>query len=644
MIDAILPWAFELALKSTLVFGLAFVLIRLGRRLAAAERHLILVSAIVCTLALPALSRFGPGIELPVIAGARDALLQAIGSPESAADAAGADATPERAATGATGAAADRDSAAGDESSTGRSMKPAVGRAATPDIARALASLYLAIAAALLVYSGVRALGVLRHVRALPETHDTGTTALVDETRRRLGLRRRVRVLSASAERTPWAFGLSQPAIVLPADFARWPLEERRAAVVHELSHIARLDQLSYWLGQLCCALYWFQPLAWTASARLNREAERACDDRVLLAGIAGAGYARQLLAIANKVLNDATGPVPDTAMARPSLIGERIRSILDSGIRRTAMTRLKTVLTVLAGLALVTPIATLRSQQSPAPAGDEGLAPAIEDHLAAGETEQAVTVLADWVTTHPGCDYCADILRRQGHGPASGPERALAAAFDDVEQRALAERNGEWLVRLAGIALASEHRNAIDRGKHYLFEAHSIGNVGPGARWIVLQYLVEMGRYDDAQTLVARMREDPSLPAAEAASLEQWSKYLANETARSREIAERLIADEGAVIGEKDFLPVYKESPAYPAAAAEAGLEGSTVVEYTVTKLGHTRDLFVVSSTDNAFAQASIEAAANFRYLPRTVGGVAVDVPGVRTKIDFRLERNRDD
>ena len=81
--------------------------------------------------------------------------------------------------------------------------------------------------------------------------------------------------------------------------------------------------------GRRAEILYWFHPLAWMAARALRREAERACDDLVLNAGVAGPEYAGHLLAVARAASSLRAEPAA-AAMARPSTLEGRIRAMLN--------------------------------------------------------------------------------------------------------------------------------------------------------------------------------------------------------------------------------------------------------------------------------------------------------------------------
>ncbi len=95
-----------------------------------------------------------------------------------------------------------------------------------------------------------------------------------------------------------------------------------------------------------------------------------------------------------------------------------------------------------------------------------------------------------------------------------------------------------------------------------------------------------------------------------------------------------------GLGVADGEYLPIVKVAPVYPARAAARGLEGYVIVEFTVTRTGTTKDIRVVESSNSIFDRAAIDAAAKFKYKPRVINGEPVEVPGVRNRITFVLEK----
>jgi len=95
-----------------------------------------------------------------------------------------------------------------------------------------------------------------------------------------------------------------------------------------------------------------------------------------------------------------------------------------------------------------------------------------------------------------------------------------------------------------------------------------------------------------------------------------------------------------GFGVSDGEYLPIVKVAPVYPARAAQRGLEGYVIVEFTVTQTGATKDIVVVESTSSLFDRAAVDAAAKFKYKPRVIDGNPVEVAGVRNKITFVLEK----
>ena len=94
-----------------------------------------------------------------------------------------------------------------------------------------------------------------------------------------------------------------------------------------------------------------------------------------------------------------------------------------------------------------------------------------------------------------------------------------------------------------------------------------------------------------------------------------------------------------GMNIAEGDYLPIVRVAPVYPARALSRGLEGFVDLSFTVTSTGTVQDPVVIQSTSSLFERAAIRAVLKFKYKPRVVDGVPVEVPGVKTRISFQLE-----
>lgn len=94
-----------------------------------------------------------------------------------------------------------------------------------------------------------------------------------------------------------------------------------------------------------------------------------------------------------------------------------------------------------------------------------------------------------------------------------------------------------------------------------------------------------------------------------------------------------------GMNIAEGDYLPIVRVAPVYPARALSRGIEGYVDMSFTVTTTGSVRDPVVDFSTSSLFDRAAEKAVLKFKYKPRVVDGVPVEVPNVKTRITFKIE-----
>lgn len=189
----------------------------------------------------------------------------------------------------------------------------------------------------------------------------------------------RLPLLRSAAITSPMTIGVLRPRIVLPAAASTWSRERLRAVFLHELGHVRRRDPVIQLVAQLGCALYWWNPLAWYAAARLRLEREHACDDLVLAAGILPSSYAADLLDVARAL---ARAPRTDAVcMVDRSWTAARLQRILDAHVprrpRRTA--RFAAYAAGIAGTAL------LACTASPPPPPPDVATPAPHGRLTVG-------------------------------------------------------------------------------------------------------------------------------------------------------------------------------------------------------------------------------------------------------------------
>ncbi len=181
---------------------------------------------------------------------------------------------------------------------------------------------------------------------------------LVDQIAKRMGVRRRVRLVRCRWAVMPMTWGLLRPVILLPDGADTWREERLRSVLQHEMAHIRRWDCLTQSLAQIACALYWCNPLVWAAARQLRIEREKACDDQVLCQGAQPSRYASDLLEAARAFRAPRLFPVGAVCMARPSHLERRIRAILAPDSRRRGVGAARAASTLALALLLMGPLA----------------------------------------------------------------------------------------------------------------------------------------------------------------------------------------------------------------------------------------------------------------------------------------------
>jgi beta-lactamase regulating signal transducer with metallopeptidase domain len=363
-------------LRGLLVLAIGGVLFTLMKRhLSAAGRHLLLVTVAMSLILLPLFSLVLPKLEVPVLKAEAS-----VPSP-----AAGISAQLNRHVS------LPRSSTPSVQTAQHTDKTSAVATAAlsAPSVStwQALPSGFwiLPIWAAGVLICGLRALLdcalLVRLARECPEVPDGALRTLMAEMTEQSGLRRKIVLrqapIGSRAVMVPITWGWRRPTLLLPAEevLSEWPEERLRAVMLHELAHIHRIDWITQLVARMSCVLYWFNPLVWLLARQVQRESEQACDDQVIVAGVAAADYATHLMEIVRllkTVRDSALSHNGAQAMARfGSPVEARVRAVLDVSRNRrktsgrAAFSALLLTFAVLAPLAAIRPAARAVGQAS---------------------------------------------------------------------------------------------------------------------------------------------------------------------------------------------------------------------------------------------------------------------------------------
>jgi bla regulator protein blaR1 len=314
----------DVSVKGILVLALAGMALSLGRRCAAAVRHLVWSLALLGLAAMPLLTLALPQLSVPI--------LPAWGqSPAATAPAVGASAVAGTAA----------------------------------ESVRWPAWVLAAWAAGVAVMMLGPVLGIMsvrRYCRGAVPISDRRTRGLLAVVLAQMGIRRPVVLLESRQSVVPLTYGLSRSVIILPRQARTWSDPRLRAVLLHEAAHIRRADCLTQLLATLVRALYWFNPLVWLAVRAMRVERERACDDMVLGTGIRPSDYARYLLDIVRTLQPVRIVSLAAVGMARSTSMEGRIRAILCGPRPATVPKRSAWVAAIILVAAPVISLSTLRA------------------------------------------------------------------------------------------------------------------------------------------------------------------------------------------------------------------------------------------------------------------------------------------
>lgn len=488
-------WMMDATLRGSAALAVGGLAAALLRRRSASARHLVWTLGIVGLLALPVLSALVPSwhAPLPVPAGWMPASTQTeVESPRRTID-------PDRvvrnqkpdpgmvlASFGGepdTPAKDTQDTC--DDATTAASLQddsPTFAQAAVADLGAALRNLSFRgwllliwetgflLALSFFGIGALRLWWLARQSRPLDHPRWDDLLGYLKDT---LGIRVPVELRVAGGPITPMTWGIRRAVVLLPPDALTWDDDVRHDVLLHELTHIQRRDALTQAVAQLACAIHWFNPLVWIATAQMRVERERACDDRVLMAGSKASSYASHLLEMARSLRSESCTSFATLAMARRSQLSDRLMSVLDATRHRGTPGRFGAGLLTALGLAIVVPLAAWSPADAEPVRGVEAQPTVRATTPVAPEPDGEPTDHARRHAALHDHDECVFESHREGHSPvvpdvpralqSLGAEPfAVAVPWPDRPDRSDRDDNVEPIRGEPGFPVAHVHDHGV--------------------------------------------------------------------------------------------------------------------------------------------------------------------------------------
>ena len=494
----------------------------------------------------------------------------------------------------------------------GGAAEPVAASAPPPSLVAlgVLTALVAAVGGAALVRLAGGAVRLGRVRRSLPAAPPE-TTAAVERARERLGVRRPVGARSAPAGVAPFTVGWRRPVVAVPADLGGAALD---VALAHELAHVRRADFAWHAAQRVLASAFAAHPLVWALGRGLDLDRERAADAAVL------AAWPGKRRTYADLLLRYASLPAPPFALGAGR--GDfSLKTRIDAMTRPLSPDRARRLARHgrLAGLLTLALAAGLAATTAPGLSSSDDFSWSL-DRLAVDGTEYTVS---NSFTSLEAPRFDNLVLLAEPHGTFTIADRP----FDG------AARAG----RFEGRRLAFEvgGRSVVVDSETPYFETGRAAYVrldAPATAW--------PRRTHRAAFLLATSLDRPAVPGR---AEEMFAPLTPGITTEGYPSAPPDTTDEVYEVAEVQpeligGLAGIQERLEYPELQYRAGVEGTAVLQFVVSKQGEVTDLSVIRSSGNdGLDRAAAEAVQGARFRPGRQRGEPVRVR-FAVPVTFRL------
>jgi len=205
----------------------------------------------------------------------------------------------------------------------------------------------IAVLSTVIAFSNIRFMLRLRRNRAYTAP---GFDEMLSDCRKEFGIKRNIPAVQVSEINTAAVCGIFRPKLMIsPRTFGALTTGQQRHVLMHEVSHIRRMDTLTCLIVTILSVVHWFNPLVWLAFRLMRSDLEVMCDAKVLkkLETDERRSYAQTLFGLIQKRGAQSVRLVAALFMSRSS-IKRRITMIAKYKKTSPLFTALALLLTVL--------------------------------------------------------------------------------------------------------------------------------------------------------------------------------------------------------------------------------------------------------------------------------------------------------
>jgi|GEM_PF-6897609 len=259
-----------------------------------------------------------------------------------------------------------------------------------PDIFQMLFILWIAGAFGVFVYMALLNIVLLRRLRRSSVELELDQIPFYRDLCQQVGIKIPLPVVISRQLPSPCLVGLFRPFVAVTPEAAA-DRTMLRHVLLHELCHFKQKDNLFSLLRNICCTIYWFNPLVWAAAIASRDDSELSCDDLVLrcLDEKEGLEYGHTLLTLLSTCRKKAAFLNTVTTMASgKSSIKTRINIIINRP------KTLKTVSAIAVGLVVLLGVMTLTGAKDEPVFGEQNIQSTAQvmDDRAKNQSDEATT------------------------------------------------------------------------------------------------------------------------------------------------------------------------------------------------------------------------------------------------------------